>query len=144
MNDTSGKGGGIGPGLEVGLPVLRGVLLAHSAVVLRAGASALFLSGFVYTLEAGGAFRPFAGNRWEPDAGLYVRYIGGDLVRSIDDDGHLAGNPVALQLGIAPLRFRLQEGTVSFFSFRMGPTLFRSGYPPFALSIGLLEVGTDV
>lgn len=143
VSDDAVKGGGLGPGVELRVPVVRDFLLDESSLILGAGASALFLSGVVWTFEAGAAWRLRLGARWRPDVGLSVLVAGGDLVRTIDSEGRIAGSPVALRLGLAPLRFQLRSGSVSFLAIRFGPTLGPlgdGGTPPFAASLEVLEV----
>jgi hypothetical protein len=68
-------------------------------------------------------------------------YLGGEIVRTIDEKGRIASNPLALQIGLKPLRFGLSNGWVSMLETRAGPTLGRAGRPPFAISVTLFEVG---
>jgi hypothetical protein len=140
--DDQTRGGGLGLSAEVGVPVLplgpRGVL------IVRASLGALMGNGLAWSVEGGAAYRHVAFESWQPDAGLSVLWLGGDLVRTIDEQGQLAGDPLALRLGVSPLRFTLEAGWISVLSLRAGPTLFRSGQPPLSVSLMLFEVGTNL
>jgi hypothetical protein len=146
VSDEQTKGGGAGAAVEGALPLLRNVPLlrdafrADSAIVLRARGSVLAGLGLAWTLEAGLAARGSRGP-WEPHLGMYILYMDGQLIRAIDDDGRLARGPVALQLGLDPLRFALEDGWVSFLSARCGPVLSHPGTLVSALSLSLVEVG---
>lgn len=140
QSDASTKGGGTGPAFELGLPLMRGWLYSSSTVLARARASALFGAGLAWTGELGVAFRTRIGGRFEPDLGVYGLYMGGDLARTIDSSGRLAQNPFALLAGVSPLSFRLDQGSVSVLAIRYGTTLFRSGSPPFLLSVTFVEI----
>lgn len=138
--DDETRGGGVGAALEVSLPVrelpsLRGQLLA------RARAGALVGAGMAWLLEAGVAYRLRGFERWQPDAGLSLGLMTGDLVRTINRQGELSNGPLLLQAGLNPLRCSLARGWVSALGIKAGPSL-RSGAPPLAVSLTLLEVGS--
>lgn len=138
--DDSTRGGGGGAGIELGVPVARSPW-PELGWLLRARASVLTGIGLAYTLDLGVALRLERQDRWQPDVGLYVTYWGGALVRSVDERGRLAPNPLGLQAGISALRFQLSDGWISLLSCRAGPPLGRSGAPPLLLSVAILEVG---
>jgi hypothetical protein len=140
--DDETRGGGAGAAVEVSLPVWdragdSGQLLA------RARSGVLVGVGLTWLLEAGVAYRVEGFGRWQPDAGLYVGMVTGDLVRTIDDRGERSGSPLILALRLSPLRFALSRGWVSALGMGAGPTLFRPGDPPLAVSLTLLEVGSS-
>jgi hypothetical protein len=139
--DLQARGGGLGPALELGAPVLEGLLQRGAELLVRGRASALLGAGLAWGVELGSAWRPRALERWQPDLGLYALMLGGDLIRSIDEGGHEADNPIAIELGLTPLRFRLDEGWVSLLALRAGPTLGAGGSCPFVFSAMLVEVG---
>ncbi len=141
VNDTDTKGGGAGLALEIASPITRRFLGRDSDLLVRFRAAALVFAGLAWTVELGAAYRVRPWRSWQPDCGLYLMTMGGDLARSIDSRGRLAGNPVALELGLNPFAFRLDQGWIAFAGVRGGPTLLRSGYPPLAVSVTLLEVG---
>ena len=141
--DDQTRGGGLGLSAEVGVPVLR-PLGPHGVLIVRASLGALMGNGLAWSVEGGAAYRHVAFKSWQPDAGLSVLWLGGDLVRTIDEQGQLAGDPLALRLGLSPLRFTLEAGWISVLSLRAGPTLFRSGQPPLSVSVMLFEVGTHL
>ena len=140
VSDDDTKGGGVGLGVEGGCVLARPATVP-SALIARARLSLLGGAGLAWGLEAGAALRAELHPLWQPDLGLYVLYVGGDLARSIDGRGQLATNPVAALIGISPGRLALDQGWVSFFSLRAGPTVGRTGHPPLALSLTLFEVG---
>jgi hypothetical protein len=139
--DDRTKAGGVGPALEASLPLVEGFLLPRATLLGRARAGALVGAGLAWAAEAGAAWRLPVGPRWEPELGASLLYLDGDLVRTVDDEGRLAGAPVAALLGVTPARFRLEKGWVSFLPTRLGAPLGRGGRPPLALSIALVEVG---
>ena len=139
VSDDDTRGGGVGLGVEGSWALARPG--AHHTLLARARLSLLGGAGLAWGLEAGAAWRVDVHPLWQPEAGAYLLYLGGDLARSIDPSGELAANPVALMIGISPARLALDRGWVSFLSFRGGPTLGRSGRPPLALSLTLFEVG---
>ena len=139
VSDDDTKGGGVGLGIE-GSWILARHATVPSALLARARLSLLAGAGLAWGLEAGAAWRAELHPLWQPEAGLYLLYVGGDLARSIDG-GQLAPNPIAALLGLSPARLALDEGWVSFLSLRAGPTLARSGHPPLAVSLTLFEVG---
>ena len=141
LSDDETKGGGAGLAVEAGVPVLHNAFLSGLLLTVRLRASALIGAGLAWSGELGGAFRVQAGKRWAPEAGLWVLYLGGDLVRAIDDHGRLARNPLAVQLALNPVRFQVGSGWVSFLAVRYGRTLFRPGRPPFAFSATFVEIG---
>lgn len=141
VSDHRTKGGGAGPALEASVPLVEGALLPRATLLGRARASALVGAGLVWAVEAGAAWRLPVGQRWEPELGAYLLYLDGDLVRSIDHEGRIAGAPVAALLGVTPARFRLEKSWVSFLPARFGAPLGRGGRPPFAISVVLVEVG---
>jgi hypothetical protein len=140
VSNDAVKGGGAGFGLETSVPFYRDAprrnhLLARARAALLAG------NGLAWTLEAGAAFRIESSRHFTPEVGAYLLYMAGDLARSIDRDGYLAANPWAALVGLAPLRFELDEGWVSLLSARAGTTLGAGGHPPFAISVTVFEVG---
>ena len=143
-SDRQTKGGGAGLGVEVGIPVAREPWGTKSTLLMRGRLCGLVGAGLAWSAEAGIDLRWGRFHRYEPELGLHGLLLGGDLIRAIDNAGHLAGDPFALMLGLAPLRFRLDEGWISILGVRAGPTLFRSGSPPFVLSITLLEIGRSL
>lgn len=142
--DDQTRAGGVGLAVEVGVPLAHRLLGPTHRLVPRAGVGALVGSGLAWSLEIGAAYRYAAFTRWQPDVGLSVLWLGGDLVRTIDAQGRVAGDPWALRLCMSPLRFPLNAGWVSLLALRAGPTLFRSGHPPLSLSVTLFEVGTEL
>jgi hypothetical protein len=141
LSDDQTKGGGLGLALEAGVPIIRLLRLPGSLVSVRVRTSALIGAGLAWSGELGGAIRLRLASRWAPEAAVWGLYLGGDLVRAIDNRGRLAKDPVAIQVGLNPLRFELDTGWVSFLAIRYGRTLFRSGRPPFAVSGTLVEIG---
>ncbi len=111
---------------------------------LRGRVGVLMGAGLAWSAELGAAWRARLFGRWEPDVGAYAATLGGKLIRTIDAHGVLASDPIALELGASPLRFRLDDSWVSFLSLRAGPTLFRGGAPAFMASLSLFEVGTTL
>jgi hypothetical protein len=140
VSNDAVKGGGVGAGVEASLPIYRDANRTN-ALLARARTSLLVGDGLAYTLELGAAFRLSLVGAWQPDAGAYLLYMGGDLARSIDADGYLAHDPWVVLAGLTPLRFALDEGWVSFCSARAGTTLGVSGHPALALSLTFFEVG---
>jgi hypothetical protein len=140
-SDSKTRGGGAGAGVEVGAPFAPDLLQTGSKLVARARISGLVGAGLAWSFELGLDFRARSFHRFEPELGLHVITVGGDLIRSIDADGRLARNPLALVLVVAPLRFRLNDGWINILGVRVGPTLARSGSPPFVLSVTLFEIG---
>jgi hypothetical protein len=140
--DDRTRGGGVGLAIALGAPLLEQWLGTPGQLVAAASVGALTGAGVAWAVEGGVAYRFLGWDRWQPEAGLSVLWLGGDLVRTIDDQGGLAGDPWALRFGISPLRFRLEDGWVSLLGVRAGPTLFRSGRLPLSLSLTLFEVGT--
>lgn len=140
VSDDDTKGGGVGLGIE-GTWVITRPSMARSAVLARARLSLLGGAGIAWTLEVGGAWRAELHPLWQPEAGIYLLHVGGDLARSVDGGGQLATNPTAAVIGINLGRLALDHGWVSFLALRGGPTLGRSGHPPLALSLTLFEVG---
>ena len=135
------KGGGAGAGIEGSLALLRNASNTH-ALFARMRTSLLVGDGLAYTVEAGAAWRLSLLPRYEPELGVYLLYMGGDLARTIDRDGYLAENPWAILGGLTPLRFALDDGWVSFCAPRLGTTLgTSSGHPALAVSVSLFEVG---
>jgi hypothetical protein len=140
-SDHQTRGGGPGMGVEVGVVVLRNVLQEGSSVLMRERSSAMVGMGLVWGLELGSVWRARSYHSWTPELGIQAMTLGGAFVRSIDAEGHLARNPVALGLVVTPFRFQLEEGWLSFLAVRGGPTLLRDGAPPFMVSVTLFEVG---
>ena len=141
VSDDETKGGGIGLGVEGSMRFAGEVATAHGPLWLgRARVSLLGGGGLVWGAEAGAVLR-WRVFLWQPEAGVSLLYLGGDLARSIDERGRVASNPFAPMLGLSPLRFQLDQGWMSFLGLRGGITLGRSGHPPLAASITLFEVG---
>jgi hypothetical protein len=138
--DERTRGGGAGLALEMGLP-LGSFTPPRLCLLLRSRVSVLAGVGLAYTLDLGVALSVRRHRSWQPDGGLYGMYLGGEIVRTVDRSGHLASNPLALQVGINPLRFELSRGWISLLGTRAGPTLGRAGRPPLAISITVFEVG---
>jgi hypothetical protein len=139
VTNDSVKGGGAGAGVEGSLALLRD---ASTTLLARARTSLLVGDGLAYTVEAGAAWRVSLLPRFQPELGVYLLYMGGDLARAIDRDGYLAENPWAVLGGLTPLRFALDDGWVSFCAPRLGTTLgTSSGHPALAVSVSLFEVG---
>jgi len=141
VNDET-RGGGGGLAVEASLPVTELVGCLRGQLLARARAGALLGAGTAWLLEAGVAYRPLLAGRWQPDAGVSLAVLTGDLVRSIDTEGRSSSDPLALQLGLNPLRWSLAQGWVSSLGVKAGPTLFQGGAPPLALSLTLFEVGS--
>jgi hypothetical protein len=139
--DRQTRGGGLGAALELGTPVLGDLFQHGSELLVRGRASALVGAGLVWGTELGTAWRPRAMQRWQPDLGVYALVLGGALIRAVDRDGHEADDPVALEFGITPLRFRLDDGWVSLLAVRAGPTLGTGDASPYVVSVTLVEVG---
>ena len=138
--DERTRAGGGGLGVEVAVPVAD-FTPSGLRLLLRARASALAGVGLAYAGELGAALSARRFSRWQPDAGLYVMYMAGDIVRTADQNGRLATNPLALQAGINALRFELTSGWVALVAVRAGPILNHPGPPRLALSLTLVEVG---
>lgn len=141
--DDETRGGGAGFAAEAALPVRR-ELIGPSALFVYASAGVLVGAGLAYQAEAGAALRWTRRTSWQPEVRLSLFWLGGDLVRSIDADGRVAEDPIALRLGLAPLRFRLEDGWVTALAVSVGPTLLRGGEPPLSCSLALFEVGTEL
>jgi hypothetical protein len=139
--DRQTRGGGLGAALELGTPVLDDLFLQGSELIVRGRASALIGAGLAWGVELGTAWRPPAMRRWQPDLGIYALVLGGALIRAVDDHGHEANDPIAVEFGLTPLRFRLDEGWVSLLAVRAGPTLGTGGASPYVFSVTLVEVG---
>jgi hypothetical protein len=138
--DYETRGGGVGAAVEVTLPMLE-LSSLRSQLLGRIRAGALVGGGVAWLLDAGGAYRLEGFSHWQPDVGLSLGLLAGDLVRTIDTAGELSGNPIALQLGLSPLRFSVSRGWVSGLGVKLGPNLFRDGAPPLSVSVTLFEVG---
>jgi hypothetical protein len=65
----------------------------------------------------------------------------GQIVRAIDEHGRRAGGPLALLVGLDPLRIALDRGWVSFLASRCGPVLVHPTTIVSAISLSLVEVG---
>jgi len=139
--DQQTRGGGLGAAVELGAPLVHALFQQGSELLVRGRASALVGAGLVWGVELGAAWCPPAMQRWQPDLGIYALMLGGDLIRAVDAHGHEADDPVAIELGLTPLRFRLDEGWVSLLAVRGGPTLGTGGSSPFVFSATLVEVG---
>lgn len=141
VTNDSVKGGGAGAGVEGSVALFRNATETHT-ILARARTSLLAGDGLAYTFEAGAAWRWARLGRYQPELGVYLLYMGGDLARTIDRHGYLAENPWAVLGGVSPLRFALDDGWVSFSAVRAGTTLGgSSGHPAQAISISLFEVG---
>jgi hypothetical protein len=140
-SDSQTRGGGVGAGVEVGIPLVSRLLATRTSLLGRARICGLVGAGLAGSLELGVDLRSPVFGRFEPELGLHVLILGGALIRSIDSDGRLAGNPVALTSVFSPLRFRLDDGWINILGVRVGPTLARTGTPPFVLSLTLFEIG---
>jgi hypothetical protein len=140
-SDSKTRGGGAGAGVEVGVPLVPQLLSTRSSLLARARGCALVGAGLAWSLELGVDLRAPSFHRYQLELGLHALTVGGDLIRSIDGDGRLAGNPVALAVVFSPLRIRLDDGWINILGIRAGPTLGREGSPPFVLSLTLFEIG---
>lgn len=140
VTDTSVKGGGVGCGLELGLPLVLPSLRERVRIVPRARLSALTGLGLAWAIDVGVSLRLLVGSSWQPEVGVFVAAMGGDLARTIDERGRLAHDPITLQLGLSPLRFRLQHGWVALLAPRYAPSSAPLG-EGLALSVALAEVG---
>lgn len=139
--DHSTRGGGVGSAMSVGRNLLHRPSEIPVAVAIVGEAGVLGGGGLVWLARAGPRGRFVHFEIWQPSVGVSLLVLGGGLVRTIDVNGKLAANPWSLQLGIEPLRFRLQRGWVSALRVEAGPNLFRSGNPPLTAAATLFEVG---
>jgi hypothetical protein len=140
-SDHEMRGGGAGLGVEVGLPVLRDLWQPGSRLLARLRLTDLVGAGMVWGADLGLAWRSRAFGTWQPELGVHVATLGGDLIRTVDRQGHLGSNPVAAGLAVSLLRFSLENQWFAFLALRAGRPLFHDGDPPFIVSVTVFEVG---
>lgn len=129
-------------GAGFGFGAAAALLSPFARASLGLAADVLFFSGWGPAVAVSvGPYLRYALGSWTPDAGVYLLYVGGAFFRIADENGELPGDPLAVQLGLSPLRFVSKAGRwVSLLGVRYGWT-FEASSSSMALSVTLGEVG---
>lgn len=136
---------GLGPAFVLRRPLLREPLAR--LVRLQAQGEFQLLAGMGATFGAVGGVGVALQRSdwsWQPEINLLGRVLAGSMVRAVDEEGKVAGNPISVEIDFAPLVFRADGRSLSLLPLRYGTTPLDHGKNARTFTIGLFEIGMQL